>query len=207
MKTSVEYKVLELVKKLFHHQLLNADQYTLSMRTGDQMLCVPPNTQETLLSIDDLAFIDLNQKVPHPFNEYAIHSALYKANHRFNVIVHSCTPALLTLSRAGETVKPVLDDFAQLIGVNAKVVKGDANSLVHGIKNRTAVFVENKGAICAATNEDDIFAVTFVLNKNSVALIETSVLNGGKPISWIESALMSFFYKRRYSKNADKNKK
>lgn len=205
MNTFDAGKLPELVNRLLHHHLIDVNEYTLSVRAEDQMICVPLDRQGGMLSVDDLVRIDLNHDVPAFFERYTMHSTLYRAYPRFNVIMYSCVPALLTLSIAGKTVKPVLDDFAQLIGVNARVVDGnDEKSLVCGIKNRNAVFIKNEGAICAASDEDDIFAVSFVLHKNAVALIETAVLGGGKPISWIESALMNIVYKRRYSKNANK---
>ncbi len=193
----------ELVGKLSHHQLIDPERYTLSIRSGEQMICVPLTERKMFSDENKSIRVAIGTAVPEELSGYQLHSELYKKNPDFNIIAHCHTPALMTISRFGKKVKPVLDDFAQLIGVNAKVVNSNnTGKVVSGIRNRNAVFLQNDGAICAACSEDDIFAVSFVLNKNSMALIKTKAIGGGKPICWIESALMHFVYKRYYSQNA-----
>lgn len=143
--------------------------------------------------------------------EAAQHLALYLARPEFNVIVHSTQENVQTCSMGGETVRPFLDDMAQIVGPNAKVVadRTDPVSLkktVSAISRRNAVFLRDNGALCAHKTIDDVHAVCMVLEKACKAFVESRILGGGKPVPWILAETIRFVYQRKYSKQAEKNR-
>lgn len=94
-------------------------------------------------------------------------------------------------------LRPYLDDFAQLVGPKLKVVEDDAEVIKKAIADGKPVLVRGRGALCAAEKEDDIEAVSMVIEKNCRAALAAL---GCKPISKWESHLMRQVYLNKYSK-------
>ncbi|EQA44885.1 class II aldolase/adducin N-terminal domain protein [Leptospira broomii serovar Hurstbridge str. 5399] len=143
--------------------------------------------------------------------EAAAHVALYLARPEFRVIIHSTQENILTCSMAGETVRPFLDDMAQIVGPNAKIVslnseKKTFKELVAAIKRRNAVLLKGNGAFCAHGTIDDVHAVCQVLEKTCKAYVDSRILGGGKPVPRLEAEAIRFVYQRKYSKQAEKNR-
>ncbi len=143
--------------------------------------------------------------------ETAQHLALYLARPEFTVILHSTQENVITCSMAGETVRPLLDDMAQIVGPNAKVVVNAKDSkslkkLVSAIGRRNAVLLKDSGALCAHKSLDDVHAVCQVLEKACKAYVDSRILGGGKPVPWLEAEVIRFVYQRKYSKQAEKNR-
>jgi len=97
-------------------------------------------------------------------------------------------------------VRPMLDDFAQLVGVSARVAPPDAESIVRALKGRNAVLVASRGALCAAGGTDDAGAAEMVLEKGCDAYLAAKAHGAVKPIAPLECRLMRFVYLKKYSK-------
>lgn len=96
-----------------------------------------------------------------------------------------------------KTLPPYLDDFAQLIGPNARMVKPNAVSVSEGLKNRNGVLVQDGYGICTGPDPDDIDAAFSLLSKNCAAALYA---NSGKPIAAPEAWLQRTVYLKKYSK-------
>ncbi|TGK07785.1 class II aldolase/adducin family protein [Leptospira semungkisensis] len=165
-------------------------------------------SKNALLEIPLIADQIFPKDVP---DEAAKHLSLYLARPEFNVILHSTQENVQTCSMAGETVRPFLDDMAQIVGPNAKVVSNSNDEkslkkLISAIGRRNAVYVKDAGALCAHKSLDDAHAVCMVLEKASKAFVESRILGGGKPVPWLEAEAIRFVYQRKYSKQAEKNR-
>ncbi|MGL1893258.1 MAG: class II aldolase/adducin family protein [Spirochaetaceae bacterium] len=127
---------------------------------------------------------------------------LFNTREDLNFILHSKEPNTYALSETGLTLKPLLDDLAQLIGTKVGSVNVSLDS--HLPKNepgsRNAFFLKGNGALCFAETKLDVYAVQLVLEKGSRSLIDSEILGGGHRISLLESFLMRFIYKKKYSK-------
>ncbi|MBF4691621.1 class II aldolase/adducin family protein [Fusibacter ferrireducens] len=97
-------------------------------------------------------------------------------------------------------LKPFLDDFAQIIGIEVKVVKAEETAVLKALKNASAVFIENLGALCWGKDESEAKAVQMVLNKNCKAYFGAVLFEHIKPINLVESLLMRWVYLKKYSK-------
>ncbi|PJZ26729.1 aldolase [Leptospira hartskeerlii] len=156
--------------------------------------------------------LEENQIFPKDIPDEAVqHLSLYLARPEFNVILHSTQENVMTCSMAGETVRPFLDDMAQIVGPNAKVVPNTSDEkglkkIISAIGRRNAVYLQNAGALCAHKSLDDVHAVCMVLEKASKAFVESRILGGGKPVPWLEAEAIRFVYQRKYSKQAEKNR-
>ena len=101
-----------------------------------------------------------------------LHRAIYKKRSDVNYIIHSKNEYAVAASKLGKKMRPLLDDFAQLVGVNVKHVAYNPNDslktskkVVKALKKRNAVLLDNNGALCVAGSEYDAGAVEIVMDK------------------------------------------
>ncbi len=135
-----------------------------------------------------------------------LHCFIYQKRTDVKVLITSRLPYTLTAAQAGREVPPLLDDFAQLVGVTARVVQGEKagprfpSRVLKGLKRRNAVLIPQWGGLCAAASFDDALAVVQVLEKGCRAHIDSAFLGGGYRINPVEAWLMRVVYKYKYSK-------
>ncbi len=90
------------------------------------------------------------------------------------------------------TLKPYLDDFAQICGISVSGKRGSANVVFDP---------QRQVAVCFGKDEADAKNVRAVLEKNARAA-NIAELSGLKPIPLGESILMRLIYQLKYSKKA-----
>ena len=103
-------------------------------------------------------------------------------------------------SYLGKTLPAYIDDFAQIVGPEAKCrrPKGYKNA----IKHRNAVLLNGLGALCVSDCEDDLEAISLIVSKNCAA-----ALFWGKeaaPLNKADALLQRVVYLKKYSKQKDK---
>lgn len=140
-----------------------------------------------------------------------LHRAVYKKRDDVNYITHTKDPYTVACSKMGKKMRPLIDDFAQIVGVNVKSAKYDPNNslatakkVVKKLKGRNAVLLENNGALCVAGSEFDAGAIEFITNKGAKIQISAKMFNKVEPINPVETRLMRLVYKLKYSKQAGK---
>lgn len=108
-------------------------------------------------------------------------------------------------SQVKETIPPILDDQAQLLGVNIKIAKNPIDALFK-IFGRFAVNLDNGNTICIGNTLEDAFVAAQLVEKTSKAWVLGKYLGGAKSINIIEAWAMQQFFLLKYSKEAQKNK-
>jgi L-fuculose-phosphate aldolase len=135
-----------------------------------------------------------------------LHCFIYQKRTDVRVLITSRLPYTLTAALASRAVPPLLDDFAQLVGVTARAVQGEKACprfplrVLKGLKRRNAVLIQEWGGLCAAASFDDALAVVQVLEKGCRAHIDSAFLGGGYRINPVEAWLMRLVYTYKYSK-------
>lgn len=142
-----------------------------------------------------------------------LHRAVYNAREDVNCIIHSKKPEIVAASVRGGKFKPLLDDFAQLVGVTLKTGEYNpsntvktAKKVVKKLKGRNAVLVKDNGGICVAGNMYDAEAVEMVLEKEMRTDAASKLIGDAKYINPVEAFLMRLIYKTKYSKKTETNK-
>lgn len=140
-----------------------------------------------------------------------LHWAIYKKRKDVNYIRHSTDESVVAMSRKGKTMKPLLDDLAQLCGpaIKTSVFNPDntlktSKKVAKALGKNNAVFVKDNGAICVAGSEYDAEAVEHVMEKGCKTAVGAELYAGVKPLSALDSNLMRIIYKLKYSKKAGK---
>lgn len=137
-----------------------------------------------------------------------LHAEIYKARKDVNAIVHSKDEATLSLSRMGKTVRPFLDDFAQIVGFTLKNAVYDpenalktSKKVIKKLKHRDAVLLDHNGALCVGSDKEEADAARLVTEKGAKAYVAADLYGKGKAyINTLESVLMRVIYKAKYSK-------
>lgn len=144
-------------------------------------------------------------------NSAELHRAIYKKRADVNCIKHNKSAAVMAVSRKGKTMKPLLDDFAQLVGATVRHATYDPNNtlktskkVVRALKGRNGVILDNNGGLSVAADEYNVDAVDMVLEKGCKTQVGAELFGTAKPINPIETRLMRFIYLKKYSKQAKK---
>lgn len=143
--------------------------------------------------------------------EAELHRAVYEKRDDINYIIHSKNEDIVAASKIGKTMKPFLDDFAQLCGATVKSASFNPNEtiktskkVVKALKGRSAVLLKDNGALCCSGTLSDAQAVEMVMDKGCKTFLGSALFGGGKAINPIETRLMRFIYLTKYSKQAGK---
>ena len=131
------------------------------------------------------------------------HRDIYLACPDFNNIIHNASSEVVAVSRLGKTMKPLLDDFAQICGPTVKCAKS-SDKAAKKIKGKNAVLIKDKGALCCGANEGDAQAVDMIMSKSSLTLLTTKIFGKSKAINPAEAWIMRIVYTLKYSKQAEK---
>ncbi|MDD4565167.1 MAG: class II aldolase/adducin family protein [Eubacteriales bacterium] len=113
---------------------------------------------------------------------------------------------VVRFSKLGMDLRPLLDDFAQIVGTNMKTVNANKELILTALKSDPAVFIKDLGAICRGENESDAEAVSMILRKNCAAYFTASALGHINYIEPEECNLMRKNYLEKYSLLSVKNR-
>ena len=116
-------------------------------------------------------------------------------------LIHSRTPYVMEMSRRGKTLKPYLDDMAQIGGVDIPCVGAvpSGKEVRKALKDRNAVMIKGDGALCYAPDKEEAEAVVLVLEKNCQAA-NLGLKKAAPSVPSVSARLERSFYLKKYSK-------
>ncbi len=139
-----------------------------------------------------------------------IHREIY-LNENFTMINHVKDEDTVAVSCLDETMYPMIDDFAQIVGLDVKTrpwIDGDtdecASEIAKAIGGRNAVLVQGNGALVAGNSEGDMQALDIIMNKGCQAVIDCDIFNRPHYVPKAECFLMRTVYLAKYSKQIGK---
>ncbi|MFR5371707.1 MAG: class II aldolase/adducin family protein, partial [Eubacterium sp.] len=126
------------------------------------------------------------------------------------MIKHVTTPDVVAVSCTGENMRPMIDDFAQIVGLDVKNepwINGDtdecAKAIAKAAKGRNAVLIEGNGALVFGNTEGDIQALEIIMDKGCAAVVDCDIFNRPHYVPKAECFLMRTVYLAKYSKQID----
>lgn len=178
-----------------------------STRKGDCFFIGEKDKQCAIIDTKSGAFIG-GGEIPDSAD---MHWAIYKKRKDVNYIRHTKDENVVAMSRKGKTMKPFLDDLAQLCGpvvkcaiFNPSDTLKTSKKVVKALGKRNAVLIKDNGAVCVAGNQYDAEAVEIVMEKGCKTAVGAELYAETKPIGAFDAHLMNFIYKVKYSKKAGK---
>ena len=110
-------------------------------------------------------------------------------------------------SQLKETVPPILDDQAQLLGVDLPFIDStNEKKILQKLKKRFAVVLSSGIIITKGKTLEDAYIAAQLVEKTAKAWLLAKHIGGAKSINRIEAWLMHKFYMLKYSKESEKNK-
>jgi L-fuculose-phosphate aldolase len=104
------------------------------------------------------------------------------------------------LSVSVKKIPAMIDDFAQMVGIDIKAVSpNNRDAVCSAIGGRNAVLLEGIGALCAAGNDSDLDAVMSLTRKNAMAYINAAKYGKPVPLDYIERKKLRSGYLKKYS--------
>jgi L-fuculose-phosphate aldolase len=135
--------------------------------------------------------------------EALVHSTIYKSRNDINFIKQDINCGLLAISKACSPLRPLLDDFAQIVGRSAHCAKSmNPDDIIKALGSCSGVLIPGAGALCCSATESDTHAVELVMEKNAICEIASKLFNNEKYIGLFDCVLMHFIYTHKYAKKA-----
>lgn len=131
-----------------------------------------------------------------------IHRQIYGKRPDVRYILHNLSEAEKIVSRRCVRIKPMLYDFAQIVGTGIRI---PANENARGretlwIRPRVnAVFVPDDGAYCLGENRSEAEAVALILSKGCIGQIAAMRTGRGHFLSFSECRKMNRHYHTSYA--------
>lgn len=182
-------KTVEIDKSMLYNSTCNRDsgEIVFTNKADGSEVSMDINSGAATAALADIA---------------SAHRDIYRACPSFNHIIHNDSTEVVAVSRIGKTMKPLLDDFAQICGPTVKCAAPE--KCAKAIKGKNAVLVKDRGALCCGSNEGDAQAVDMIMSKSSLTLLTTKIFGKAKAINPVEAWLMRIVYTLKYSKQAEK---
>ena len=118
------------------------------------------------------------------------------AGQHFAVETHSAVQAVAV---HGKTLRPHLDDLAQIAGATIRCAKNDPDAVWKALKGRNAVLVPGIGAVCCATEESSLSAIAAIVRKGCMAALYAAEC-GAPPLHALDRRWMRLAYTTKYSR-------
>ncbi|MCK9169888.1 MAG: class II aldolase/adducin family protein [Treponema sp.] len=134
--------------------------------------------------------------------EAAVHAAVYLKFGGISYIMHVFDRDILSVCAKRKTLKPRIDDFAQIAGVNVRCVSGGRlpEAAAGKLAGRNAVLIERNGALCTGKEKGDAEAVHLILLKSCRAELYASYVKCSGPLGPLDAFLQRLIYVKKYSK-------
>lgn len=128
-------------------------------------------------------------------------SCIYKAFQHINAVIISSTPYVLEAAQKNNTIIAALDDMAQIIGYDAKVLSDmDNKEIVRSLKGRFGCIIRNEGMITVGRSLEEAYTAALVLDKASMVSVYAPGIGGIKPLGILSCLVEHAIYQKKYSK-------
>ena len=135
----------------------------------------------------------------------ALHAALYRSG-AAGAVIHLRDPDTVAVSMEGRTLRPLVDDLAQIAGSAVRCVSSyEGAEVLRGLGRRAAVLMQGAGALCVGADREEAAAVAQLLKKGCLARRFGETMPGCRPLGRGDAALQRLIYVTTYArrKNAE----
>jgi L-fuculose-phosphate aldolase len=141
-----------------------------------------------------------------PYRIRRVHERIYARRHDIRYVVHNRSEACTIVSDRCAYMKPLLDDFAQLIGTgirNPVNFNGRDGSRIIVDRHVNAVLSPGDGAFCMGGTAEDADATAIVMEKGCLTQIAAVRFGNGAFLSRRDCMKMNRHYRNSFSRLAD----
>ena len=106
----------------------------------------------------------------------------------------------MAVSRQGKTLRPLLDDLAQIAGADVRCVAPQPSRLTWGLWGRNAVLLAGQGALCTGSSPEEAAVTARLLEKGCLARRFADAIPGCRPLEREDALLQRLIYVTQYAK-------
>ncbi len=197
-------------KMLFDKKYLQSGY--VALREGDGILITTSDADYSNIQEKDIVFVNDKNIESFEGNFQAAAVILFcviRQDKKVNAAAIVDSDSILQFSSKRRTLRPILDDMAQVCGVTVKCAsKNVAAEIVPCIAGqRNSVFMPDAGAVVTGRTLDEVYTATLVLDKATNAEILAEPKGGTQGMKGINAFLEHVVYKLKYSKkNQDQHR-
>lgn len=199
-------------KQLLRSGLVSGTWGNISLRLNDDYMVITPSGRDyetltsgemVLVNIRDLSY-EGNIK---PSSESGLHAEVYKGRKEIWAVIHTHSQNVCTVAATHREIPPILDDMVQIIGPSVRVsdyaLSGTeklTKNVMKALAGRNAALLANHGAVCIGRDMQEAFFACEVLEKSCHTFIETELMGGGVPMSYIIANKNHQYFLEKYQK-------
>ena len=125
-------------------------------------------------------------------------TVLAKLKEKYEYVAIVSTKELIAVAGRKKDIVSQLDDVSQMVGAKVKSVGIDG--VEKALSKSNAILVDGLGAIVRADNDDDVEALSVLMQKMAIVKLHTEAFNKKATIGFIDSIYMHHHYVTKYSK-------
>lgn len=134
------------------------------------------------------------------FDEEKAHEIIKEVQNKFGFATYSASPAIIKCASLEKPVFAQLDDMAQMIGRKLSIVDADIEKILKALEKEEVILVPTIGAICRASSDGDLAALSMLAKKSCVSWLHSQALGLDGKLSFFDTLLMRTVYLTKYSK-------
>ncbi len=150
------------------------------------------------LSDNDLIAYDINS-ASKLSEEMAKILDIFKMYPDIRAVIITYPNYLATIAKNRQSLPPILDDMAQVVGLSLKYVDKTCRYTKH-LKWRNCLLLSDGGLLALGRTVEEAITATLVAEKSAMCYLEAKKLSGAKRINCIRAFLMFMVYKKKYSR-------
>ena len=190
MKDEIYQLINKYGKVIAQQEELASDDTKIYLKVGHKIYVTDDSVDIGNINEEDIILADDAQ----------IECRILRENDKINGLVVSNTAFLARTRNEGSHVYAVVDDMAQIVGAEVKIVDYNYNDIKKALKKSAGVMVKERYTITTGRTLYEAVVALTVLEKSAEINLKASVIGGGKRIPKIEAILMREIYKKNYSK-------
>lgn len=194
-------EILKYIKLLKEIGLFKNKLGCISIRVDEDNILISPCIENKYFTLDDIKIVSKSNVCKNiATEELEIHRNIYKYRKDINAIIHLFSDYALQSSYNNESIPPVLEDMAQVIGPTINVSNKQALNVVKYLKGRSAVLIKGEGGLCTGKALHEAYLTCQVFEKSCTVFNESQKIGGAKPINNAIAFAMHQVYLRKTNK-------
>ena len=199
MDKSIEL-ILEYAAELAKQHVIGKGD-CISVKSGEYLYASDKD-----VSLAELTEADVHKiKLSEAQGEYALHASIYAAKEDVSAVCHCHPKWVEPIAECAVDIPAVTDDMTQIIGMNCKTSKKDAQMIVGNLLSRNSTLVEGDGCVTTGRTLNEAYTCVLVLDKAAHCFVASAVVKKNVLINPLEATLMNVIYKMKYSKKNQEN--
>lgn len=211
-------KIIDMGKKLISSQMVVGTWGNISIKENDTITITPSGVDYDGIIPEHLPVLNMKGEqitgtgLLKPSSELPLHLAIYQAREDVKAIIHTHSIYGTCCAVLHETIPPLVEDMAMVIGGAVAVAKYHlpgtkelAKAVVSSLADKNAVLLANHGVVGVGANLDEAFKACILTEKAAQIYLTAKSIGNPHILAQKDVQLMSQIYRTSYGQKGGKN--